>query len=157
MSWETGFKRYSKAKIAKKDVIAYKVVGRDNDEYQSYYEKFKYKVNKEYELGRELILVTDDDYYIIDEAFHMYCGKCNISKGYNNHVIDVLTPKLSPITKAPYLIDVYNDVMFRCDEVVAECIIPKGSTYFENEKGEIVSDKVLITDKHMTVSQLPLS
>lgn len=36
MSWETNSKRYSTAKIAKKDVIAYKVASRDNDEYQSY-------------------------------------------------------------------------------------------------------------------------
>lgn len=77
----------------------------------------------------------------------LYLGM-KIDKGFHSYSMDK-----TMATKDKYHIVIYNmenneivDSIFFSDHlVIAKCIIPKGSKYYKNDLGEIVSDQIIIT------------
>ena len=131
-------------RIATKDIKTFKIGFIKNDRLYSYYKYFLYDFNRLYEttIHSELL----GEFYMINQGFHSYNPKkcsyfCNITYRH----IDVQ----SKITGE--LIDRYYDnLIFIYDIIVFKCIIPKGTVYYENEHGEIVSEAIIIKQvKHI--------
>lgn len=80
--------------------------------------------------------------YFINEGFHSYSTDCCVtgqldgSSIVKNQVGDI-------IGRYPY--------MEGYDFVIVSCIIPKGTTYYENEKGEVVSERIRIIKKYSII------
>ena len=88
-------------------------------------------INKEYEINTTY--KTDDMFlhgFVIEEGFHSYKG------------VKII------INKELELIRIYSrnnkklDSWSTCDTAIMSCVIPKGSIYYENRHGEIVSDTI---------------
>lgn len=128
------------ALIAKEDIHCYKIV-KLNDEYgfRSMYRNFKYEIGVEYENSDSLALSfnTINKTFEIYNGFHSYSYEsttCEVNRrhyGYNEWKIRNINKELL-------------DWIGEFNAIQVECIIPKGSKYFLNERGEYVSDKIKI-------------
>lgn len=113
----------SKPKVAKQDIKCYKVFYRSDcygNQYgsyvKSYYQNFLYKIGVLYELD----------------------GYINPIKTYWGATIEVGLHSYSTLYKA-------TEQGWGRDKVIYECIIPKGSTYYYNDRhDEYVSDQIII-------------
>lgn len=122
-----------RCKIAKKNLKVYKyleswkeVIGSSRN-LTTPYMYFEVEYNKLYELGNKLSVENDRSHYssenkIIEEGFHAYL--------HIDHAI----------TKARF-----HSGSGRQKCLVAEAIIPKGTRYYENTIGEVVSEKIKYT------------
>lgn len=133
MCWE-GYK--SQRRVAEEDIEVYKIgLVRDNIficEFQDYaYEKGV--ANKE--------LVLKEEHYGL--------GYITINEGYHSYKrVSVKCDSLLGSIKYIYRgsrIQPYSDGLFH----LATFIIPKGSIYYENLDGEIVSSNILYTGKYL--------
>ena len=127
--------------VAKEDIKTFKVGMKMGDNYfKSYYFTHLYKPLQKYETEM-CVLDTKEDGFAITHGFHSYdpefckisLGKIVIGKCWDVFYVNKETMKL---------LNWYTD--FLCKLLVAECIIPKGTTYYENEHGEIVSEAIII-------------
>ena len=133
MCWE-GYK--SQRRVAEKDIEVYKIgLVQDNIficEFQDYaYEKGV--------ANKELILKEEHHwlgYITINEGYHSYK---RVSVKYNS-----LLGSIKYIYRG-YRIQPYSDGLFH----LATFIIPKGSIYYENLDGEIVSSNILYTGRYL--------
>lgn len=150
MCWITYKKEFTIPKIAEDNIVCNKIVYLcPNNIIKSAYNYFNYKTNILYEIGIEITTkYTIRGNYVIDYGFH----------SYNTNVKYVSA--LGIFSDAPYIrvynnndkiIDMYEAVKWdvSCKRGplkeqlgLASCIIPKGATYFLNEKGEYVSNKI---------------
>jgi hypothetical protein len=103
----------SKLLTAKEDIICYKVLYYNENKLYSVYRNFRYKINKTYRIFRWLKSDNEKEQL---EFFSV------ISRGFHSYI------------EIP-----------RCylENVVVECIIPKGSKYYQNYC-EYVSNKIKI-------------
>ncbi len=124
MCW-TSFKSPVR-RIAEQDITCYKVIFVAENKVISYYQEYEYEFEKLY--TTEISNVAENGYvFIIIQGFHSYehCPKIN-SEGIESENGTVYK--------------FYN--MDTIDTV--RCIIPKGSEYYINENGEIVSNAIII-------------
>lgn len=114
-------------RIAKEDIPVFKIVNRDKT---SVFRNFLYEENTEYSLGKEIhVYESGIMHFFINEGFHSYCKKCEITYTYSDGFFRV--------------IDLVGTVLLgRKSLLILECLIPKGATYYINEEGECVSDKL---------------
>lgn len=123
MCWTTEIGRPVSHK-ARKDIICYKIVPTPNSEvvYSKIFH-FEYHFGKLYktDLGN---VIQHPYYYSIDEGFHSY------------KKLPILWRNMYITAKSGF----YN--IYR--HVIIECVIPIGSTYYENEFGELVSNQIKI-------------
>ena len=146
-------------KVAEEDVIVYKFGYKKYNKFNPMYrQEFIYKTNS---LNDEISLhmesrhdecyyIDDDECYYIDEGYHSYSGECKIlyfltcgkktfgiesSKGY----------KIMPMCLIEQPIK------------VGEFIIPKGSEYYENDLGEIVSSQIMWTGERCLLDDFELA
>lgn len=131
--------------IVKENKKVYKIMSYKGNvgELESLYFSKKYEIGKEYVEDIEMESPNNlRCYYSIRKGFHSY----STEKTYLNERDKrwLVWSKFDDIA-----IDVINleNVDFDENLVVAECVIPKGSKYYENEYGEIVSDHIIITGK----------
>ena len=150
MCWEINKKKFNKKpekyrKVAKKDIEVYKIGFEEDNGFSPYYRQdFIYKANS---LNDEISLHMDsrhDECYCIDEGYHSYSGECGIINSF-------------------YDIGVYskndNEKQFdfyQCD-TIGKFIIPKGTEYYENEDGEIVSSNIIWTGKIKYITDIKTS
>lgn len=137
MCWYS--KKKKAARIAVEDILVYKVMYRkpNNGRFRSLYRRMDYEPEK--------IYWADVNPISIDSP--LYLGM-KIDKGFHSYSMDK-----TMATKDKYHIVIYNmenneivDSIFFSDHlVIAKCIIPKGSKYYKNDLGEIVSDQIIIT------------
>lgn len=148
MCWRSDKVEYQKKKIADEDIEVFKIVQNIcGDYFSSIYQGFRYDIGNEYEQEMETgnvinTSITSEEYIsqiLIHRGLHSYSSKdvginpagknmeylC-ITSIRKNHVID------------SFLIEEYAN-MYKLN-----CIIPKGSEYYENELGEIVSNKIKV-------------
>ena len=158
-------------RVADKDIETYKVMYKYENKYVPYYYYIikAYKVGETYKETLEEISIYDSKYLPwihnekdaikIENGFHSYSSEnTDIAhrKMYN-------TEGFAMLTKDNSLLDYYGEGYLTNDNepikvgwskdpvnledklYVVKCIIPKGSTYYENDKGEIVSDTIIIT------------
>lgn len=114
---------------AKKDIEIYKIVfGKNTAPIWNY----DYSIDQE---EPEIILSLDILRREINEGYHAFSSKCGIKKCEHGYVI--------------YSCDKGKLRSFSCNnfENIRKAIIPKGSIYFINGFGEIVSNRIIVTSK----------
>lgn len=137
MCWRAFKKRDKRVRVADEDITVFKVVRKVEDGlYLSYYKDYPYYLGRAYEM-KGLSHKEIDGNMRIEEGFHSYSSKeCYICIPYNNfgqiYILKQKTWELSAV---------YDDIYDLC---IIECTIPKGSKYYRNYYGEIVSDKIII-------------
>lgn len=132
--------------IADKDFKVYKIVLNANKQScKSIFKSFTYTVNTLYAIPT-----------IESKVIDPYCGKIKIEKAYHSY------------TEIHFICDsshhIHNGaarcrdllfgkrricILFKNYSYIATFIIPKGSTYIINTKGEVVSDKIIYTGKYL--------
>ena len=120
-----------------------------------------YELNKTYvgtigKINEFHMSVEDRIYYWIDQGFHSYhFDTCSYSEG-----IDVFERQMIYIKTENGYEDIYEKKLMRfnfaspfnvkqCDKLnsfIIKGYIPKGSEYYKNERGEIVSDSIVLTE-----------
>ena len=134
-----------KYQFADKDIEVYKIVLDANKQScTSIVRGFNYTVNILYAIAIE------------SEVIDPYCGKIKIEKAYHSYT------EIHFICNSSYYIHcgatLCKDMLFgnraECipfenDGYIATFIIPKGSKYIINTKGEIVSDKIIYTGRYL--------
>lgn len=133
----------TKIKVAKDNIPVTKIVIISNDKIKSYYEGFEYSVGKTYKTELDLPFENSISCYgkrswSINEGFHSYNSSCPLEKEYFDRTVIVAV--LNPHRHTHVL--GYSPKKARDILGIMSCIIPKGSTYYENEVGEIVSDTI---------------
>lgn len=137
MCWYS--KKKKAAQIAVEDILVYKVMYRkpDNGGFRSLYRRMDYELEKIYWTDVSPISIDSPLYsMMIKEGFHSY--SIDKTKAIKNNESQTLTV----IYKNGEFVD---STFFSVNLVIAECIIPAGSKYYENDFGEIVSDRIIIT------------
>ena len=135
-----------KYQVADKDIEVYKMVLDANKQScKSIVKGFVYTVNTLYSIPT-----------IESKVIDPYCGKIKIEKAYHSYT------EIHFICNSSYYIHcgatLCKDMLFgnraECipfenDGYIATFIIPKGSKYIINTKGEIVSDKIIYTGRYL--------
>lgn len=126
----SGSKKYQKEKIAKRDIICYKVFssrginGNQHGKYiRSYYRNFNYKFGIHYELDGYIDprLNMNDEPYMISVGLHSYTSLEKAKK------------------------TIANEMGSYYKKIIIPCVIPKGSRYYHNPYSkEYVSDQIII-------------
>lgn len=119
------------AKIAEKDIEVFKICRpRTKNTCVSWFRNFRYKKGETYE---HPINIDETELFLnIDEGIHSYILNIDIERSDDIYLSLTLDNKFICIYP--------NDVCY------VKCIIPKGSTYFINERGEVVSDAIKILE-----------
>lgn len=145
MCWATKKKKNSKPKVSDGNVkcrkLCFKRTSGDDDGIISWYEGFRYDVGSTYRTEMQCPdkLSGLGECYTIREGFHSYEENCLLSLTENKH--DML--KRIDFTyegRISWTTWAYPDRM----PVILECHIPEGSTYYENEWGEMVSESITV-------------
>lgn len=135
--------------IADKDIECSKVVLQDeSNTIYSFYEEFEYKLDKLYKTKLELIKDVNNTFNVILQGFHSYSDKIkyDINSNHNN-AIRVYKARNNIRIDLPNIYGIHSYIL-RGDKpaksVIANCVIPKGSTYYINENEEIVSNQLIV-------------
>lgn len=139
MCWVNKWEAHKK--IAKEDMIVYKVVLDNNNVIASYYKNYMYligKLNPKVELEaikNSSIIDPDTVTYVISKGYHSYRHKLKFDKDY----------------QVIWGINIYYRSLNCC---IATCIIPKGSEYYESSDGQVVSNQLIIKEVSPTIKEL---
>lgn len=135
-------------KIAKRDFYVYKL-GRVSDKgFNSLYQNFIYVpgvLNETVKMSPiiphyySIYKLLKDQYGIIYEGYHSYK---DIAMPYSD---------LRPYYRTIYLGKIAEDIRLYNIYSIATFIIPKGSEYYENGGGEIVSSNIIYTGKYIKI------
>ena len=137
-----------KSKIAKKDIIVYKILDFNN---RSPIREFKYKLNKLYETNLKKI-VSKFDLIPIDILINNFAD----NKSYlafrkassNNNGIDKATIYTEGFHSCKTVKRAMNFLIYSYD--IYKCTIPKGAKYIEDYSDLIISNKIIINSKITT-------
>lgn len=134
-------------KIAKRDFYVYKL-GRVSDRgFSSLYQNFIYipgVLNEKVKIipiiyNYSIYKLLKDQYGIIYEGYHSYR---DIAMPYSDLHSCYRTIYLGKIAESIRLHNIYS---------IATFIVPKGSEYYENDSGEIVSSDIIYTGKYVKI------
>lgn len=150
MCWFTYDKGRTIGIVAKNDIEVYKVMVmkplEDEELFYSAYRDFPYKKGVLYKLGSQIkINILEEDsitYYRIFRGFHSYNSQSTLLCKEHDNIMESLA--VYSINKEKVDSYLENDGITSRILKKVLCVIPKGSVYFENEFGEIVSDKIII-------------
>lgn len=138
-----------------KDNVKYQVADKDIEVYKIVLDAHKQSCTS---IVKGFIYIANTLYAIAieSEVIDPYCGKIKIEKAYHSYI------GIHFICGASYCIHGgatrYRDLLFgkravcipfENEAYIATFIIPKGSTYIINTKGEIVSDKIIYTGRYL--------
>lgn len=134
-------------KIAKRDFYVYKL-GRVSDKgFNSLYQDFLYiprVLNEKVKMNPiilhyEVYKLMKEQYGGIYEGYHSYR---DITMPYSDLGLHSRTIYLGKIAENIRLHNIYS---------IATFIVPKGSEYYENDNGEIVSSDIIYTGKYVKI------
>ena len=157
MCWSIGIKEFNENpekyhKIAEEDITVYKFGIKYNKKFlPAYQDDFGYEPNIRNDKV-EIKLIKDGKsyhgtcYFYVNEGYHSYSEKCHLL----NDSCDVGV--YSKIFDEKYL-DFYTLV----DDFIGKFIIPKGSEFYENEDGEIVSSNIMWTGEGIYFSDIDIN
>lgn len=149
MCWIENIKKLD-LQIANRDIEVYKIVSDASKQFcKSIIQGFTYKANIRYEMdAMELEESSFDsafcltDLIYITKAYHSYTKiRFTLKKLYNPY----LEHGYKGIIAGNLLMPIRIDSLF----YVATFVIPKGSQYAVNWKGEIVSNQIIYTGKYL--------
>ena len=132
--------------IANRDIEVYKIVSDASKQFcKSLIQEFAYKANIRYEMDAMELEESSfssafcpTDLIYITKAYHSYTKiRFTLKKPYSHEYKGIIAGNLlMPIRiNNPYY--------------VATFVIPKGSQYAVNQRGEIVSNQIIYTGKHL--------
>lgn len=149
MCWVTKNKKFIKKRIAKEDIFVKKLMSKSMDtkfvespcfnmvwefgRCENYREKIE--ILKDWDLDKKLAKEWDLDkklVYVIQQGFHSLSPTCNVKK-INQNAVAFYESKI-----------VFSFFDYNNSFILVDAKIPKGSIYYENEQGEIVSNKLII-------------
>ena len=144
MCWVTKNKKFIKKRIAKEDIFVKKLMSKSMDtkfvespcfnmvwefgRCEKYREKIA--ILKAWDL--EALDLDKKLAYVIQPGFHSLSPTCNVEKINQNAVAFYESKK------------VFSYFDYNNSFILVDAKIPKGSIYYENEQGEIVSNKLII-------------
>lgn len=134
-------------KIAKQDFYVYKLGYAASNGFRSLYQNFIYipgVINKEVKMipfirNYNMYKLIKEKYGEIFEGYHSYK---DIAMPYSDLGLYYRTIYLGKIAESIRLNHIYS---------IATFIIPKGSEYYENRDGEIVSSNIIYTGKYVKI------
>lgn len=144
MCWVTKNKKFIKKRIAKEDIFVKKLMSKSMD--TKFVESPCFNMVWEFgrcEKYREKIAILKAWYleawdlnkklaYVIQQGFHSLSPTCNVKK-INRYAVAFYESK-----------KVFSFFDYNNSFILVDAKIPKGSIYYENEQGEIVSNKLII-------------
>lgn len=142
MCWITTKKENSKGMIAKTDIPILKVLGRNGiTPIMDFHVSFNKKLPQE-TIKVSLIesLIADSVIWRIDNGYHSYSADGKIVDSVQNFYLILKNGYFSPIYSHKY--NIYNGY------------IPKGTLYYENGYGEIVSETLVVTNESRNVDYI---
>lgn len=128
-------------KIAKRDFYVYKIGYISYRGFRSLYQNFIYKpkeINKKVELYPIQFFLNESS-CVIYEGYHSYK---DIAMPYSDSGLYFRIIYLGKLVETIKLHNIYS---------IATFIIPKGSEYYENDGGEIVSSNIIYTGKYVKI------
>lgn len=137
-------------KIATEDVKCYKIVLRFVDEpYLCFRPYFRYKnTPMEYEIGKTyhdkicLEITKYTGHVTIHKGIHCYDSSVCICSFYGDYGKQYEVSNLLLCTTFSKIGTFFS--RSDCEAVLVECTIPKGTLYYVNDEGEIVTEKLII-------------
>lgn len=134
-------------KIAKRDFYVYKLGYVSDKGFNSLYQDFIYiprVLNEKVEMrplisNYSIYLLLNEQYGIIYEGYHSYR---DIAMPYSD---------LGLHSRTIYLGKIVENIRLNNSYSIATFIIPKGSEYYENNNGEIVSSNIIYTGKYVKI------
>lgn len=130
--------------ILDKDMSVFKIVVNKGVDIYSYYQSFLYQLNKLYTTELD-VQNANGSILLINRGFHSYSTKCSVEK-IDNYYITVHST-----------LDCYdNEICYDRSAIILiqSCIIPSGSTVYINKFGEVVSDKIILTEKQIVMNKV---
>ena len=103
-----------------------------------FYTNFEYILDEEYQTEINIGHNVELNRFVGNQGFHSYdATKCEVKKIIDREVkLCVTRCAFKPYTVVKYL----------ADAVLVEGYLPKGTTYYVNADGEIISDKIILTE-----------
>ena len=120
------------SKLAEEDIPVFKIVRRN---LKAYYRNFHYSIGEVFKTEISVPMYSPCKVFYIEEGFHSYSNqecKTAITETLSEPIITVFHMFHGEL----YRLDSYIDAC------ILECVIPKGSIYYINPRGEYVSDKI---------------
>jgi len=137
-------------KKSDKPITVYKIMSKKGGVLRGpYYNMHDYTIGTTYEIKIKAHLLFEDK-LMINAGYHSYSANCRIRrkiyKTKNYEVLLIDSPTKMDIN---YFINIKKDNL---PYVVVKCTIPANTTYYENENGEIVSEKLMVNEE---IKKLP--
>lgn len=127
-------------KTADKPLKTYKVMVEMplNGTYRSYFMPFEYKPNKEYneELQDSPSVDQQDGSFLLLKGFHSYFGNLAVC------IDDTGKMNIWNRDGKGKWVATYSSI-----SIIVECVLPQGTHYYVNENNEVISDRIIVTDK----------
>ncbi len=135
MCWEG---KVSDRKIATRDIKTKKIVEFINGSYCGYFQRnFRYELGKTYTAKiKPYEQEPSDTYCMIDAGLHSYAWDTKMTRSTYSDIVIICSRECGILSRRFYFFS--NPIL------AMECTIPKGTVYYENKCGEIVSEKLII-------------
>lgn len=144
MCWKTHYLTYTKRRIAENDIKVYKVVKAMGGGIYSYFMVKNYGffdddeiIKDEYfipwQFANVQAITQPSGHFLYTIVFGYHSYSANVGTSYVNYGDE---EKAFVVCGTQYQYDEHLRIM--------ECVIPKGTAYYENEHGEIVSELIKI-------------
>ncbi len=120
------------AHIAEEDIEIFKMCedSTEKNTVQSYFMASNYILNKVYKLESPIEIEQFSTYYGINKGFHSYDKTCIVKRCIDGIII----------------MSEYSTIETYCDyAIIVKGYIPKGATYYINDRDEYVSDEICLT------------
>lgn len=130
-------------KIADEDITVYKFGTLRNREFYPYFFNQISYPSKSLMKKIKLKLNNHQGERFIKEGYHGYSRECHLYN-YSNRVLFY--------SKKEDIIECYSENIL--EKIIGKFIIPQGSEYYENEKGEIVSSQIFWTGESFPIYKL---
>ena len=134
-------------RVAEKDIHCKKIIAMRDDNTLSgwYMPQHSYTLGKTYQEDIRIIYpYLNSEKINIGRGLHCYSDVCKMVKYVTPYsCYDYLIARLKKRSDVVYKKD---EFLFRnAKPLIVEVIIPKGTTYYENDLGEIVTEKFILT------------
>lgn len=138
MCWRTNYLYFQEAHRAKEDMTCYKVLRVSDDllfspvQGMHYIPAKVYRLTNIFGMTKKLKLIKADDWMnnsYIEKGFHSF-QKLRNAQEYNSFLHTVSKSRYKPSLNKT--------------TIVFDCTIPKGSQYYINEIGQMVSNKIVV-------------
>ena len=133
-------------RIARRNIVVYKMGSISENIFISLYQNYIYEIGK---INKDIVLIPDMR-YDINGVFRMEDPLCTIYRGYHSYTsIGMSYSDLGLYSRTIYLGKLPHTLWLKNYYYIATFIIPEGSNYLENDRGEIVSSNIIYTGKYI--------